>query len=89
MLRSTIQRIRNRNILNAKKVSSSKFIQKSDVEIHLEHISKAVDNNKIQLINDLKNYGFAIVDNFLGLDYCKKYRQEAETLYKNGINLLL
>ena len=89
MINFNIRRIISyRSVFNTRKIASSNYVKKSDIEIHLEHISNSLEDKRDKIVIDLKTYGFSIIDNFLGIDYCKKYRKEAETLYKKGILLL-
>jgi 2OG-Fe(II) oxygenase superfamily len=55
-----------------------------DMETHMAHVSKQIDNSVDKIIRDLDRHQFAIIDNFLGSDVCDRYRKESTAMYDGG-----
>lgn len=55
-----------------------------NTEDHMNHVTSSLNKVKSRLLTDLKENGYAIANNVLGLELCKQYRSEAEKLYQEG-----
>ena len=56
-----------------------------DTENHMGYVSSKINKNGKSIIDQLAYRGYSIIDNFLGLELCNKYRDEAVKLYKDGV----
>ena len=61
--------------------SSSSLSSIATPEANMLHVSKAVEARKHEVIQGLKDKGWIVVDDFLGKDVCKVYRDEAAGFY--------
>jgi hypothetical protein len=65
-------------------VSAHYFTKPSAAQENMSLVSKAITSNSKTILKGLRAHGWAIVDNFLGLETCKTYRDEASTFFQRN-----